>query len=76
MENVEYYYIVGVYHNINGNVGRKSTTEKYRRTSKTCGDEVLETAYSFYTGDVICRVDGIFILKKGQVVGVVDKEVA
>ena len=76
MSEKEYDYIVGVYPNINGNAGRKSSTEHYKRTSKNCGDEVLETAYSFYTGDVTCRVDGIFILKNGQVVGVVDEEVA
>jgi len=70
----EYCYIVGVY--MNGS-GKKVSTNHYTRTSKNCGDEVLETANAWFTGDNTSRVDGTFILKNGQVVGVVDeKEVA
>ena len=72
----EYDYFVGVYKNIKGNVGRKIDTAHYTRTSQTCGDEVLETANAFFTGDNTCRIDGIFILNNGQVVGVVDEKVA
>ena len=70
-----FHYIVGVYIN---DTGKKVDTTTYQRTSKTCGDEVLETANAFYTGDNTCRIDGIGILNEiGQIVGFVDeKEVA
>ena len=70
-----FHYVVGVYMN---DTGKKVSTTTFTRTSKTCGNEVLETANAFFTGDNTCRIDGIAILNNiGQIVRFLDeKEVA
>jgi len=50
----------------------KIETEFYERDSKYCSDEVLEEANAWFTGDVTCRINGIYILENDVIVGFVD----
>ena len=69
-------YIVGFYHN---ETGKRVDHFNFYRTTKNCGDEVLEYATASPMCGKYCtpRIEAIGILNEiGQLIGFVDGEVA
>jgi len=73
---VMYQYQVGIYVKKKYGEGeRKVSSHSYMKSSKKCRDEVEKDANEFFTGDNICRVDGVIIRDKkfDRVIDYLDK---
>ena len=46
----------------------RTQTVYYDRDSKDCSDEVLEEANAWFTGNVTCRISGIYVVENGVIV--------